>query len=394
MHAAACDTASLVAPDDVERVAEATHRAPRSLRVLHVINGQHYSGAERVQDLLALNLSRFGFEVGFACLKPGRFADLRQAQQATVIEMPMSFRFDLRPAFRLARKIRRENYALVHTHTPRAVLVGRVASALAGVPLVHHVHSPTASDSTRVRQDRWNARIERASLGGASAVIAVSRSLAGYAAAQGITENRITVVPNGVPVRGPLVERTPPTDSWTLGTVALFRPRKGLEVLLEALASLRSQGLDVHLRAAGEFETAEYERKIHLQVQRLAIGDLVRWTGFTQDVPAELAKMDLFVLPSLFGEGLPMVILEAMAAGVPIVATRVEGVPEAIRDGIEGLVANPNDPADLARAIARFVRGQADWSHFRIAAHQRQADRFSDHSMAAGVADVYQRVLA
>ena len=104
--------------------------------------------------------------------------------------------------------------------------------------------------------------------------------------------------------------------------------------------------------------------------------------------------MDLFVLPSLFGEGLPMVILEAMAAGVPIVATRVEGVPEAIRDGVEGLIASPDDAGDLARAIARYVRGQADWSQLRVAAHRRQAERFSDRSMAEGVAEVYQRVLA
>jgi glycosyltransferase involved in cell wall biosynthesis len=196
-----------------------------------------------------------------------------------------------------------------------------------------------------------------------------------------------------VPTRGPLVDRTPPPHVWTLGTVALFRPRKGLEVLLDSLALLRSQGVNVRLRATGEFATSDYEQRIRKQVQQLGIGDLVRWIGFTQDVPAELAQMDLFVLPSLFGEGLPMVILEAMAAGVPIVATRIAGVPEAIRDGIEGLIANPNDPADLARAIARYVRGQADWSRLRTAAHQRQAERFSDRSMAEGVAEVYQRVL-
>jgi glycosyltransferase involved in cell wall biosynthesis len=255
------------------------------------------------------------------------------------------------------------------------------------------LHSPTASDSTRILEDRWNARIERLSLCGVSGVIAVSHDLAGYAAAQGIAEPRITVVPNGVPTSGPLIDRTPPPQTWTLGTVALFRPRKGLEVLLHSMALLRSQGVNVRLRAIGEFATDDYERKIRKQVQQCGIGDLVQWIGFTQDVLAELVQMDLFVLPSLFGEGLPMVILEAMAAGVPIVATRIDGVPEAIRDGIEGLIANPNDPADLARAIARYVRGQADWARLRTAAHHRQAERFLDSSMAEGVAELYQRVL-
>ncbi len=393
MSVAARESTLLSPSDNLEQAAGALPAA-RTLRVLHVINGEHYSGAERVQDLLALNLSRNSYEVGFACLKPGRFAAMRQSQQAPLIDLAMASRFDLRPAIRLAKLIRREGYALVHTHTPRAALVGRMASALAKVPLVHHVHSPTASDSTRVRQDQWNARIERLSLRGASGVIAVSQSLAGYAARQGIPAHRIFVVPNGVPLCGPLADRLPPGGTWTLGAVALFRPRKGLEVLLQALSLLRSQGIDVHLRAVGEFETSEYERKIHQQVQQLGIGDLVQWVGFTRDVASELSRMDLFVLPSLFGEGLPMVILEAMAAGVPIVATRVEGVPEAIRDGVEGLIASPDDPGDLARAIARYVRGQADWSQLRVAAHRRQAERFSDRSMAEGVAEIYQRVLA
>jgi glycosyltransferase involved in cell wall biosynthesis len=394
MLADTCELAALAMPDDPDRIALASGPTAKTLRVLHVINGEHYSGAERVQDLLALNLLHNGFEVGFACLKPGRFAAMRQSQAAPVVDLRMSSRLDLRPALRLARLIRRERYVLVHTHTPRAALIGRLASALAGVPLVHHVHSPTANDSTRTRQDRWNARIERFSLRGVSSVIAVSHSLAGYTACQGISPGRISVVPNGVPVRGPLETRAAPTQSWTLGTVALFRPRKGLEVLLDAMSLLRSRGIDVRLRAAGDFETAEYEQKIHQRVRQLGITDRVHWVGFTQDVPAELARMDLFVLPSLFGEGLPMVILEAMAAGVPIVATRVEGVPEAIRDGIEGLIASPNDPTDLARAIARFTHGQADWAQLRVAAHQRQAERFSDRSMAEGVAEVYQRVLA
>jgi glycosyltransferase involved in cell wall biosynthesis len=393
MFSPICEVPTLATPVERERVVELCSAPSAPVRVLHVINGQHYSGAERVQDLLALNLPGFGFDVSFACLRPGRFAAMRQARQALLFEMEMKSRFDLRPVWRLARLIRNDHYALVHTHTPRAVLIGRLASALAGVPLVHHLHSPTASDSTRAGHDRWNAWIERRSLSGASGVIAVSNSLAAYAANQGIDKSRISVVPNGVPARGPLVDRGPPEQTWTLGTVALFRPRKGLEVLLESVALLRSQGSNVRLRAVGEFETADYERKIHKQVERLAIGDLVDWRGFTPDVAGELATMDLFVLPSLFGEGLPMVILEAMAAGLPIVATRVEGVPEAIRDRVEGLIARPSDPEDLARAIARYVRGQADWSRIRACAHARQAERFSDRSMAAGVAEVYTRVL-
>jgi glycosyltransferase involved in cell wall biosynthesis len=190
-----------------------------------------------------------------------------------------------------------------------------------------------------------------------------------------------------------LPRRAAPTGVWTLGTVALYRPRKGLEVLLDALAHLKSQGLPVHLRAVGTFESADYEAKIKARVEQLDLGSVIDWRGFQRDVNRELAAMDLLVLPSLFGEGLPMVILEAMAAGVPVVGTRVEGVPEAIRDGQDGLIAAPGDAAGLARAIEQVVRGAVDWAALRESAHQRQAEQFSDASMAAGVAAVYDAVL-
>jgi glycosyltransferase involved in cell wall biosynthesis len=167
-----------------------------------------------------------------------------------------------------------------------------------------------------------------------------------------------------------------------------------LEVLIEALAALRAQGTRVRLRVVGKFETSDYERAIHARAQALGVADLIEWRGFTRQINAELAAMDLFVLPSLFGEGLPMVVLEAMAAGVPVVATRVSGTPEAVRDRVDGLLAEPGDVASLATAIGRFVAGSVDWQAMRSNAHARQTEHFSDYSMAAGVAGVYRRVLS
>ncbi len=371
-------------------IATAPRSAPSAcIKVLHLINGDLYAGAERVQDLLATRMQEFGFEVGFACLKNGRFAAVRRSQQTPLFDVGMRSRFDGSVVARLVKIIRTRDYRLLHTHSPRTALVGRAAAAWAGVPMVHHLHSPAAAEYKQFWRNQFNARIERLGLGGVAALIAVSHSVAEHARRDGLPAQRISVVHNGVPVQGPLDERPAPLASWTLGVAALFRPRKGLEVLIDALAALRAQGVPVRLRAVGSFYNSEYETQIHQQVARLGLEGAIDWVGFSRDVIGEMRRMDLFVLPSLFGEGLPMVVLEAMSAGVPVVGTRVEGVPEAIRDGVDGLIAAPGDADDLASTIARVVRREVDWSELRRAAHLRQAEQFSDLSMTEGVARVY-----
>ena len=384
-----------VAQRPTHRLVDSTRlsRRRRIHKVLHVINGEVYGGAERALDHLAEHLGRFGFEVAFACIKPDLFPKVRHARKAPLYEVPMRHRADLRPVRRLVRIIRREGYSLVYAHTARSVLVASLASKIAGVPLVYHVQSPTSRDTTNRCKNRINAFVERLSLTRASALIAVSESMAEHVRQQGFAERMISVVPNGVPCREPVPPRSDAKTEWTLGTVALLRPRKGIDTLLRALAILRSEGLPVRLRAAGPFETPEYERRMKGLTEELGLCGAVDWTGFTRDVDAELARMDLFVLPSLFGEGLPLVVLEAMAAGVPVVASRVEGTPEAIRDGRDGLLFDPGDPQDLAAALKRVIGGEFDWHALRASAWKRHAERFSDVLMAEGVAEVYRRVL-
>jgi glycosyltransferase involved in cell wall biosynthesis len=362
-------------------------------RVLHVINGEHYAGAERVQDLLAARLGEFGFEVALACVKPGQFAAARRYKSARLIETPMQGRFDWRPALRLARIVRNEGFALIHTHSSRTALVGSLAARLAGVPLVHHVHSPTARDTTHRIRNRLNVWAERISLSRAKKLVAVSNSLGDYLREQGVADERIRVVHNGVPQVDGLPDRPAPSTEWTFGTVALFRPRKGLETALEALRRLRLQGAPARLRAIGAFETPEYEAKIRALVDSLGLADAVDWTGFTRDVHGELARIDAMILPSLFGEGLPMVVLEAMAAGVPVVATKIEGAPEAIRDGQDGLLVAPGDAAELAHALRGLIDGRIDWNALRRSALARHGEKFSDEAMARGVAAVYRETL-
>ncbi len=367
--------------------------AAMPIRVLHVINGEDYSGAERVQDQLALSLGTWGYQVGFACLVPGQFAAVRQSQQAPLYETPMHSRFDLRPITQLAKLIRREGFALVHTHSVRAALVGRPAAALAGVPVIHHMHCQTSTEVQRVWSSQFQAVLERVALIGAAGIVAVSETQREYLLRSGYAAQKIWLVPNGVPTCGDLPPRRDTRDGWVLGALAMFRPRKGTESLLEALAILRSQGLPVRLRAVGRFQSADYERQVRQHAARLGLESAIDWVGFQRNVGAELARMDCFILPSLVAEAMPMSVLEAMAAGVVVVGTCVDGITDLVRDGETGLIVAPNDPQDIARVLAKLIHGEVDAQALRTAAHRRQLERYSDRSMAAGIARVYQAVL-
>lgn len=362
-------------------------------RVLHVINGEYYSGAERVQDLLAKNLPTLGVDVGFACVKSGLFAERRSSQDTPLYDITMRSRFDLRAAFKLARIVRQEGYDMIHAHTPRTLLIAVIAGMLTRLPVVYHVHSPASADSTRWLNNRINALVEWFCMGWVAATIPVSESLGRRTVASGFSPDMVHVVKNGVPSRQTRPTRSEEEREWTVGTIALFRPRKGTEVLLDAIGELRKQWFPVRLRAVGPFETDEYEQKLKERADQLGIGDAIDWTGFTSNVDAEFAKMDLFVLPSLFGEGLPMVVIEAMSAGVPVIAAQVEGIPEAIRDGKDGLLFEPGDVEGLVEAIRKFVDGKVDWDTIHTQEVVRHAEAFSDKTMASGVAEVYEQVI-
>lgn len=361
--------------------------------MLHVINGEFYAGAERVQDLLAQQLGRLGVDIAFACLKDGLFDSTRVSRDTPLYALPMRSRTDFRQCLNMARLIRRENFAIVHTHTPRAALIGQAAATLAGVPFVHHVHSPAESDTEQGWRNLRNSLSERFSLLRVRRLLPVSGSLERYLLDKGYPQRRIHKVCNGVPVDDLRRARHSAGAPFVVGTVALFRPRKGIEVLLEALAELRDDGLDVRLHAVGPFETGAYEADVLARTRALGLVDRVTWTGFTSDVPAEFPQMHAFALPSLFGEGMPMVVLEAMAAGLPVVSTRVEGIPEVVRHGREGLLAEPGDPAALAAAIRDLATGAVSAADLGDAGRERQRAEFSDRAMAREVAAVYAEVL-
>lgn len=362
------------------------------LKVLHIVNGEHYAGAERVQDLLALSLPEFGYEVGFVALKEGQFARERLSKSAPLFMIPMRGRSFAATASAVADIIA-GGYHLVHTHTTRTALVGRAASFFAGTPMIHHVHGPTHADTERRWRNYRNVLSERLSLINVSHCIPVSRHARRYARAIGIPRRRIRLVWNGVPTpQQPRIIDT--SGPFIMGTAALFRPKKGIEVLIEALAELsRRSARLVMLNMIGPFENPQYRRAIEDQARDLGVLDRINWIGFTADVYSQLRSLSVFVLPSLYGEGMPMVILEAMAMGLPIVASRVGGIEECLQHDVHGLLVPPGDGHSLASALLAICDGGTNAATFGQNARARQIAEFSDRSMAKGVARVYDEAL-
>ena len=380
---ARCDRESIRAPDSTTLS-----------RVLHVINGELFSGAERVQQLLGKRLGAFGFDPYFACLKQGTFLECCGLPQDRVWVETMRHRRDFGVVSRLARRSLDTRIDLLHAHTPRSAMIASLVSRKMGIPWVYHVHSPTVRDSTHRLQNWINDWVERLSLRSASGIITVSKSLRREMLRRGWPRTRVVAIANGVAEQEPIfaIDRIE-QSSWTLGMVALIRPRKGIEVLLQAFREVLRSNPDVRLNVIGSFETPEYESQVLAQTKELGIESAVRWKGFTRDVNSAIRELDALVLPSLFGEGMPMVVLEALAVGVPVVATRVEGTPEVIRDGREGYLAEPSNPQSLARTIERLISDRHAWCRMSQQAWNRHQESFSDVRMAQRVAHTYKRIL-
>lgn len=361
-------------------------------RVLHVINGDIFAGAERVQDHLAMNLPEFGYHVGFAGLKAGQFATECCATDAPLQTFEMSGKLDFSVARRIADFALSHNYTILHAHTPRSAMIASLAGHYCKLPFLYHVHGPTLLDTEHFLKNHINSLVERVSVRKAQLAISVSSYAASYARRIGIPEAKLRTVWNGVPV----VEQRPvdkDDDVFRIGTVALFRPRKGIEVLIEALALLPDTARRrFRLHMIGSFETASYEEQIRDQARALGVAQNIEWVGYSDDVYGELQKLSAFVLPSLYGEGFPMVVLEAMASGVPVLATRVGGISEAITDMTDGLLVEPADANAMATGILRLIDEPALRKGLADNARQKQVEKYSDRAMAAGVAAVYDEV--
>jgi L-malate glycosyltransferase len=185
--------------------------------------------------------------------------------------------------------------------------------------------------------------------------------------------------------------------------LARLNPTKGIDCFFEAATKVRKQHPDTHFLAVGECYTRDaegeivvdraYRRELQERVTSLGLADRVHFTGLRNDVPQILAAAAVSVLPSV-SEGISNTLLESMAAGVPVVASRVGGTPEVIDDGVHGLLVPPSDPEALASAIVRVLGDSLLATKLGANGRRRVAQEFSFEAVVRHTEDLYRELLA
>ena len=347
----------------------------RRLRVIHVTWGLNVGGQEKLLVEFARHADRRRFELRFASLG-GRGVVAEEIEAlgwpVDALEEPDGVRPGL--ALRLARLFRGRRPDVVHTHDDRPHVYGAFGAWLAGVPRVVH----TRHHSYPARRTWKEALLVRLAARLTDRFVCVSELGARLAVRQGIPARSVRALWNGIDLTR-FEPRSPPAggggEGWGCPVVAVARlsPEKDIETLLKATALAAAEDAALRLEIAGDGPCMAELRRTAAE---LGLDGRVCFHGQVRDVPALLARAGLFVLPSR-NEGVSLTLLEAMASGLAVVATRVGGNPEVVADGETGLLVPPGDPAALAAAILRLRRDE--WERRRMEqAGRRRVERCFD----------------
>lgn len=353
-------------------------------RILYLVQGLGTGGLERVVLHLAREMVRRGHAVTVCCYdRRGELADEAELAGAAVETLLRGPGLDLRYLWRLTKWLRKQRPDVLHMHNSTALFYGTIAGRLARICcLIYTEHDGVFPRSVWVR---WaNRRLVRRLTHAVAVSDAVKRL---WCSSDGVDPALVKVVPNGVPAhaRSPGAEARHRGSPIRIGTVSRLSYEKGMDVLIEAFVLVHKQLPETELVLIGD---GAERRKLEDAVGRHGLGNCVMFLGTRDDVPALLETVDIFVLPSR-SEGLPLALLEAMAAGLPIVATGVGGVPEAIADGETGLLVPPEAVGAMSDAIIRLGRN----TDLRRSLGRAAADVFSKRYEFSRMADSYESLM-
>jgi glycosyltransferase involved in cell wall biosynthesis len=376
------------------------------IRILQIVTRLAVRGVPRhVIDLAAgLDPRRYEVEVLAGRSEPGEgelWTEARERGLRTwhlpALQRAVDPAADLAAFVALYRRIRAGRYDIVHTHISKAGILGRLAARCAGVPVVIHTyHGQVEELGGRTCRSRFFRYCERRAARWTDLIVANSHDTARQCLARGIgTLSQYQVIHNGIDLApfldygaaGPLpgIEGGP-----LLGTVGSLTPEKGLAVLMQAAASWVGRYPRLRICMVGD---GVLRVPLGELARRLELGDRVVFPGIQRDVRPWLAAFDLLLMPSLH-EGMGIALLEAMAMGKPVVASRTGGIPEVVVDGQTGLLVPPGDPEALAAAVDRLLRDEAARRRLGQAGQERVKQCFALEGMVRQLEAAYERLLS
>ena len=358
------------------------------ISVLHTEASRGWGGQEmRILTEARWLVSR-GVRVLVAAQPGSRILEEARGTGLRGIALPMRGAWDMRAVARMALVIRSAAIDVVHTHSSIDAWIGGLAARASGVPIVRsrHVSIPLGRGVNPVY--RWLA----------DRVVTSGEAIRKVVLAARLDTSRVIAIPAGVDLeefapgsRDPALHADVAGGSPVLGSVAMFRGSKGHDHLLDAFAAIRAEWPDARLLLVGDGVRRGWVERL---VEERGLGQAVRLVGFRRDVPALLRLMDCFVLASTRTEGVPQSLLQAMAVGVPIVASAIGGIPEVVTHLRTGVLVPPGDAGELAAGITSVLRDPASAQRRVEAARAMVAARYSREAAIGRTIALYQELLA
>jgi len=381
---------------------------PSPIKIVHVMEAVIGGTQRHLLDLaLGLSPNRFEQHLVVSLERSPQFAehilDL-EARGVSIDVLPMQRAIaplaDHQALIKLVQILKELQPDIVHGHSAKGGFLARLAAARAGIP--HTIYTPHIFPfQMRISLlRRWlYLALERYAASLTDFIIAVSNSERQAAIRAGLTPRaEVVLIANGIDAAnyGRLPNHTRQrvrrdlgvTDNTVLiGAVGDLRPQKGYDILLKATALLAESGRTVRVVIAGE---GSLRHRLERMIASLGLSETVELLGECPDVPRLLGALDLFVMPSLY-EGCPYALVEAMAAGVPVVATAVPGIIDIIEAGETGSLATPSVPASIAEQLANALDDYEKSQEMAARARRVVEDQYDRERMLNQTAQLYQR---
>ncbi|MBT6048549.1 MAG: glycosyltransferase [Candidatus Scalindua sp.] len=363
----------------------------RKINVVHLVEELTIGGLEKILAAIVLNLDKNKYNVSVWCLREGGFfADKLVKEGIDVRILHISTSRNPLSIYKLYKLLKRHKFDIIHTHAYSAGTIGRVSAFLAGVPvIISHNHSVYDYYNKFYHLVEWILSLVT------DRVICISEVVNRFVnKTQMINAGKLITIHNGIDDVCDVTEKSSsylkkelgiPINHSVIGTIAHLEEHKGLKYLLEAASLLLASRRDISFLFVGEGALKEKLKKLCVD---LKIEKTVIFAGERNDMPEILFSIDIFVLPSL-REGLPLTILEAMACGRPVIATNVGGIPEAVKDGENGILVYPKDPEALYRAMNELLGDREKREKMGRIGKRMCDESFRAQTMVEKIEDLY-----